>query len=127
MITGSNRFQIRFQIVQLGLVSLMLGGVLAEAAIAQHPTPPLGNFTTLCQNKENLSPDQRQAIDTWLNQAGTQNCDRATQVLSAPLQSNPANPFPVNEYRVINLPPMSVFRNPSGNPTTFRIQFGQPQ
>lgn len=117
----------RFQIVQLGLVSMILGSMLSEAAIAQHPTPQLGNFTTLCQNKENLSPDQRHAIDTWLTQAGTQDCDRATQVLSAPLQSNPANPYHVNEYRVINVPPLSIFNNPSGNPTNFRIQFGQPQ
>ena len=117
----------RFQIVQLGLVSLILSGVLADAAIAQPATHPLSNFTAACKAKEDLSPTQRQAIDMWLNQAGTQNCDRATQVLSAPLQSNPAHPFQVNEYRVITVPPLSVFRNPTGNPTNFRIQFGQPQ
>ena len=77
----------------------------ADAVSLQETTILPQRFADWCLNKANLPPDTRHTVDVLLQEAGTQECDRADKQLSTlPFLS-------LNSNRITDLKPLSSLTN----------------
>ncbi|MEC4804339.1 MAG: leucine-rich repeat domain-containing protein, partial [Jaaginema sp. PMC 1080.18] len=72
------------QIIYSGFLAILGMIVSVDRAIAQveNPSDTFETFADWCLNQDELTPEARHTVQVLLEQAETQECDRATEILT---------------------------------------------
>ncbi|MDB9314479.1 hypothetical protein PN462_15305 [Spirulina sp. CS-785/01] len=78
------------QIIYSGVLAIlgMIASVDSAIAQVQNPSESFKTFTDWCLNQDDLTPEARHTVQVLLEQAETEECDRATEILTQTKELN---------------------------------------